>query len=139
MAIQLNVAEAHASAERQVLPLDASRLAPRDPWIGLVHDAIGRALDVCIVEGDASLGRIAEYRRELRACDDWLGRNGDATLVAASAEDLSDHLLKLIHEGLTIERAETVLGALRFFFGYLHEMGFRDDDPTADLDLSWID
>jgi len=138
MSVELKVIEAIAGGEQQQVVCGAPQEQVRDLWKGLVHDVIGRALEVLLLEGGARLSRIGDYRRELHACDEWLELAGNATLVSASAEDLSDHLLELIHCGLTVERAETVLEALRFFFGYLREMGFRDDDPTLVLDLSWI-
>ena len=88
---------------------------------------VDRFLDMMAAEAGASPNTLAAYRNDLAAATEVLSNGlGGATLddLAALAPAWFDIAAS------TLARRSA---ALRRFFGFLHDEGFRDDDPSAAL------
>ena len=88
---------------------------------------IERFLEMMAAEAGAARNTIAAYRSDLSLASDFLGHG----LASASADDLvrlGAHWLELSRSSVARKSA-----ALRRFFAFLHEEGFRTDDPGKAL------
>jgi integrase/recombinase XerD len=88
--------------------------------------AIDAFLAMLAAERGASANTIAAYRRDLRQAERWLG-----DLTAAGAAQLN--ALDRRWAGLAPASAARKASALRQFFGFLADEGYRQDDPSAAL------
>ncbi len=88
---------------------------------------VDRFLDMMAAEAGASRNTIAAYRNDLEAAAQVL----PSGLGASSLEDLA----RLAPEwgNLASSTLARRSAALRRFFGFLHDEGFRSDDPSAAL------
>jgi integrase/recombinase XerD len=88
---------------------------------------VDRFLDMMAAEAGASRNTIIAYRNDLEAASQVLPDG----LVPSSLEDLG----RLAPEwgGLASATLARRSAALRRFYGFLHDEGFRDDDPSAAL------
>jgi integrase/recombinase XerD len=88
---------------------------------------IAAFLEMMAAEAGAARNTLLAYERDLRGASELLG--GD--LSGASAERLKD----LSEAWMPLKRSTVArkAAALRRFFGFLHDEGFRGDDPSASL------
>src|SRR5436305_7613416 len=71
------------------------------------------------------------YRRDLTTCSEWLG----GPVGRASVEELETYLAELRAAGLSPATISRRVAALRAFFRHQALLGFRQDNPAAELDL----
>jgi len=71
------------------------------------------------------------YRRDLAAFRNWLGR----PVGTATTNDLERYLAELRAQGLAATTIARRVAALRAFFRHQALLGFRQDNPAAELDL----
>ncbi len=101
------------------------------PGVRLAHGEdsrlIGAFLEMMSAEAGAAANTLAAYERDLRGASEIMG----GRLAAAS----SDELAKLGEAWMPLKRASVARksAALRRFFGFLHDEGLREDDPSAAL------
>ncbi len=88
---------------------------------------IGAFLEMMAAEAGAAANTLAAYERDLRAASELLGGR-----LATAAPD---QLKRLGEEWMPLKRASVArkAAALRRFFGFLHEEGLREDDPSPAL------
>lgn len=88
---------------------------------------IGAFLEMMAAEAGAAVNTLLAYERDLRGASELLGGG----LAAAPADELK----ALGEHWMTLKRATVARKAatLRRFFGFLHDEGFREDDPSAAL------
>jgi integrase/recombinase XerD len=85
---------------------------------------IGAFLEMMAAEAGAATNTLLAYERDLRGASELL----DGELTAASPEQL-----KMLPEAwMPLQRATVArkAAALRRFYGFLHDEGLRDDDPS---------
>jgi integrase/recombinase XerD len=84
-------------------------------------------LEMMAAEAGAAVNTLAAYESDLRGASELLG----GSLAAASA----DQLKRLGEDWLRLKRATVArkAAALRRFYAFLHDEGFRADDPSAAL------
>ena len=94
--------------------------------LGDLH-TIGAFLEMMAAEAGAARNTLLAYRRDLDGASELLG----GRLAAAS----TDELRRLAEAWMPLKRATVArkAAALRRFFGFLHDEGFRADDPSAAL------
>jgi integrase/recombinase XerD len=71
------------------------------------------------------------YRRDLAAFHNWLG----GAVGTATTNDLDRYLAELRAQGLAATTIARRVAALRAFFRHQALLGFRQDNPAAELDL----
>jgi integrase/recombinase XerD len=88
---------------------------------------IAAFLEMMAAEAGAARNTLLAYERDLRAVSELLG----GRLSAAEA----DHIARLGGEWMPLKRATVArkAAALRRFFAFLHNEGYRSDDPSAAL------
>ncbi|WP_338468372.1 tyrosine recombinase [Novosphingobium sp. ZN18A2] len=93
---------------------------------GRGRDAIDAFLAMLAAERGAAANTIAAYRRDLEASDAVTGN-----IAAATREDM----VRLAHEWRDLAPSSLARksSALRQFFGFLVDEGWRDDDPSPAL------
>lgn len=93
---------------------------------------ISAFLDALLAERDAAENTRLSYGRDLLHFTDWLaGRGSDvATVDRAGVED---YLAGLAAEGLAQSTRARRLSALKQFFRFVHEEGWRADNPVLRL------
>lgn len=97
------------------------------PSAGEDRQLISAFLEMMASEAGAAVNTLLAYERDLRGASELLG----ASLASASAEQLKT----LGEEWLPLKKATVArkAAALRRFFGFLHDEGLREDDPSAAL------
>lgn len=97
--------------------------------------AIARCLDA--VRGETDGGDFDEkaHRRELARLEAWLRAHGGGSVLSASSNQLALYMGRSIREGLPHEQVARRMKSLRRFYGCLKRLGFREDDPMADIRL----
>jgi len=90
-------------------------------------------LEMLVAERGAARNTLDAYRRDLRDATAFLA-DRDVKLAAATAEDLRDYMTFLSKSGLSPRTAARRLSALRQFFKFLQEEGWREEDPTSQLE-----
>lgn len=95
--------------------------------------AVGRFLEMLLVERGASPHTIAAYRRDLGDFAAFLAPRGRDP-SEASETDVVAWLSDLDRRGLAVATVRRRLSALRHFYRFLFLDGVRRDDPTARLD-----
>ncbi len=88
---------------------------------------VDRFLDMMAAEAGASRNTIAAYRNDLAAADLILAHG----LGRATMPELAEMAPRW--SGLAASTLSRRSAALRRFYGFLHEEGLRDDDPSAAL------
>ena len=97
------------------------------------RDAIEAFLDMMSAERGASRNTLDAYRRDLLAFAGALARRG-ANLKAATREDVKRHLASFAASGAKPSSQARALSALRQFYGFAYNEGWRKDDPTSAVD-----
>lgn len=133
-AVGAPVSEPRTNGFEYLAPQPAGALADR--WCGASRDVIERCMEVLLVDGVVGLAAQAECRRHLLALDNWLQESAGKTAVTATTEELCGYLVEFIREGLALDWATSAVESMRRFYAFLQAMGFREDDPAAELDLS---
>lgn len=82
---------------------------------------------------NASQNTLAAYRGDLTEFAHFAGRR-QTTPERASVDQVRKYLKAIDEKGLSSATAARRLSALKRFFRFVVEMGFREDDPTASLD-----
>lgn len=82
---------------------------------------------------NASANTLLAYRHDLTEFARFVGRR-QTTPERASIEHIRGYLKTLDDKGLSAATAARRLSALKRFFRFTVDMGFRDDDPTSTLD-----
>ncbi len=82
---------------------------------------------------NASVNTLAAYRRDLTEFARFAGRRQTAP-ERASADQVRAYLKTLDEKGLAAATAARRLSALKRFYRFTLDMGFREDDPTAGMD-----
>jgi len=113
--------------------MSAKRGSTRRIPAGPADGRIDAFLEMLAAERGAARNTLDAYRRDLRDASAYLdGRGG--SLQAAGAPELQSYMEQLSANGLSARTAARRLSALRQFFRFLHGEGWRDDDPTAQLE-----
>ncbi len=88
---------------------------------------IGAFLEMMAAEAGAAANTLAAYERDLRGASELLA----GQLAIAAPEQLK----RLGEEWMALKRASVArkASALRRFFGFLHDEGLREDDPSPAL------
>ena len=101
------------------------------PGLGLAQgedrQLIGAFLEMMSAEAGAAANTLAAYERDLRGASELLG----GRLAASSPQEmttLGEHWMALKRASVARKAA-----ALRRFFGFLHDEGLREDDPSGAL------
>jgi integrase/recombinase XerD len=97
------------------------------------RDAIEAFLDMMSAERGASRNTLDAYRRDLLAFAGGLARRG-ASLKAATRDDVKRHLAGFAASGAKPSSQARALSALRQFYGFSYNEGWRKDDPTSAVD-----
>jgi len=82
---------------------------------------------------NASSNTLAAYRGDLSEFAMFVGRR-QTTPERASVDHVRGYLKALDEKGLAASTAARRLSALKRFFRFVIDMGFREDDPTSSLD-----
>lgn len=82
---------------------------------------------------NASVNTLSAYRGDLSEFAHFVGRR-QTTPERASADHVRAYLRAINEKGLAASTAARRLSALKRFFRFVIEMGFREDDPTSSLD-----
>lgn len=107
----------------------SSRRIPPGPADGRI-DAF---LEMLAAERGAARNTLDAYRRDLRDASAFLEGRG-RKLEAATSAELQAYMEQLSANGLSARTAARRLSALRQFFRFLLGEGWRDEDPTAQLE-----
>ena len=91
------------------------------------HDLIGRFLEMLAAEQGVATNTLAAYKSDLLAASSLVG----GRLASANADRLAE--LASNWKGLANSSVARKASVLRRFFGFLHEEGFRDDNPSSAL------
>jgi integrase/recombinase XerD len=94
---------------------------------------ISAFLDARAAESGAARNTLLAYGRDLVDAADWLGRHG-AGLTGASRDDLERYLITLDAQGLARATRARRLSALRQFFRFAHDEGWRSDNPAIRIE-----
>ena len=92
-------------------------------------ERIATFLDAQAAELDAALNTRLAYARDLKDFCGWLSRKGLA-LLAVSQSDVEDYLLWLDGDGLSRATRARRLSAIRQFYRFAFEEGWREDHPA---------
>jgi site-specific recombinase XerD len=99
------------------ISVDTHAAEAADPWSGISADVIRRFFDVLCIEHGIPKGMLSAYRADLDAFDRWLMEAKNKTLISATGEDVREYL-------------SVSMSCIRAFYGFLVNVGCRDDDPT---------
>jgi len=94
--------------------------------------ALDRYLDGLLVERGLSQHTVDAYRRDLVRLAGTLEDRG-VDLLAASVEELGQHLRHLRREGLSPRSISRALVSMRRFYAFLVNEGDRSDNPAVNL------
>lgn len=94
---------------------------------------IGPFLDMMAVERGASPRTLRNYGRDLERFAAFLKPRG-VDLLTARREDVSAYMARLHAEGLSAATAALCLSALRQFYLFAYEEGWRGDNPADGVD-----
>lgn len=90
-------------------------------------------LEMLVAERGAARNTVDAYRRDLRDAAAFLEKR-DVKLGGAEADDLRAYMAYLSEAGLSPRTAARRLSALRQFFKFMQEEGWREEDPTTQLE-----
>jgi integrase/recombinase XerD len=99
---------------------------------------IERFADVLWMENGLSENTLMAYRGDLSAVAAWL-KERNLSLAGAAATDLVGCLAERYGEGRALRSNARLLSTLRRFYRYLVREGYRQDDPTADIEPPKMD
>ncbi len=97
------------------------------------HRAISAFLDAIAAEQGAARNTLLAYGRDLRNAADWLAGHG-ADLTTADRAQVEGYLIALEAEGMARATRARRLSALKQFFRFAHDEGWRADNPTLRID-----
>lgn len=97
-------------------------MARPDHWISAF-------LEAQAAERDAARNTRLAYGRDLRDFGDWLSRQG-RDFLTADRKGVEDYLVFCDGQGLSRATRARRLSAIRQFFRFVHEEGWRADDPA---------
>ncbi|MCL4674636.1 MAG: site-specific integrase, partial [Pararhodobacter sp.] len=95
--------------------------------------AISTFLDAIAAENSAARNTLLAYGRDLSHAADWLADHA-SSLSAAAAGDIESYLVALDAEGLARATRARRLSALKQFFRFTYDEGWRTDNPTLRID-----
>lgn len=93
---------------------------------------IGAFLETLAAERDAAVNTRLAYGRDLRDFADWLSRRG-LDLERAGAAEIDGYLVACEAGGLSKATRARRLSAIRQLFRFVHEEGWRGDNPALRL------
>ena len=89
-------------------------------------------LQMMAVERAAAANTLKNYGRDLARFGRFAERRGE-TLQSAGADDIAAWLESLNNEGLAASTAALKVSALRQFYAFLYEDGYREDNPSVSI------
>ncbi len=95
-------------------------------------------LDHLKVERNVSLNTVDGYSRDLVRLCRFLVARGRRRAAAVTHSDLTDHLLELAEEQLSVRSRARALAAIRGYFRFLCSERYLSHDPTEGLDAPRI-
>lgn len=95
--------------------------------------AISTFLDAIAAENSAARNTLLAYGRDLSHAADWLADHA-SSLSGAAAGDIESYLVALDAEGLARATRARRLSALKQFFRFTYDEGWRTDNPTLRID-----
>src|SRR5690625_2437073 len=90
-------------------------------------------LEMLVAEREAARNTVDAYRRDLRDPAVFLEQT-EKSLREPAAAGLRDYMAILSERALSPRTAARRLSALRQFFKFMQEEGWREDDPTGELE-----
>lgn len=94
---------------------------------------ISAFLDAIAAEKGAARNTLLAYGRDLGHAADWLAENGPG-LAEAQADDIEGYLVALDAEGMARATRARRLSALKQFYRFAYDEGWRGDNPTLRID-----
>ena len=91
-------------------------------------------LDHVILERGLSPETLNAYRFDLEHFEDWLTRNGVATLNACTRDHIMDYLMAEKERGMNINSISRRLVAIKVFFRFLKQEGLLDTNVSEVMD-----
>ncbi len=104
-----------------------------DPMAELIYPWIDNFLNMMRSTRNASPNTLSAYRGDLTEFARFAGRR-QTTPERANADQVRAYLRALDEKGLAASTAARRLSALKRFYRFVVDMGFRDDDPTSSMD-----
>ncbi len=95
--------------------------------------AISTFLDAIAAENGAARNTLLAYGRDLSGAADWMSDYG-STLSEADATAIESYLVALDADGLARSTRARRLSALKQFFRFAYDEGWRSDNPTLRID-----
>jgi integrase/recombinase XerD len=99
---------------------------------------VDRFCDALWLENGLSVNTLSAYRRDLHSLAAWLSQR-KVPLAAAGAVDLLSFLASQYQGGRALRSNARMLSSLRRFYRHLVREGWREDDPTADIESPKMD
>jgi len=96
-------------------------------------NAISTFLDAIAAENGAARNTLLAYGRDLAHAADWLSTQG-ASLSEADRDGIESYLVSLDAEGLSRATRARRLSALKQFYRFAHDEGWRADNPVLRID-----
>ncbi len=93
---------------------------------------ISNFLEAAAAESGAARNTLLAYGRDLRDLEGWLLRHG-LHAARVGAPEIESYLLSCEEAGLSRATRARRLSSLRQFFRFIHDEGWRDDNPTLRL------
>ncbi|MCB1395687.1 MAG: site-specific tyrosine recombinase XerD [Rhodobacter sp.] len=94
---------------------------------------ISTFLDAIAAEKGSARNTLLAYGRDLSHAADWLGDHGPG-LAEAQADDIEGYLVALDAEGMSRATRARRLSALKQFYRFAYDEGWRGDNPTLRID-----
>ncbi|MGY6535990.1 MAG: tyrosine recombinase [Pararhodobacter sp.] len=95
--------------------------------------AISAFLDAIAAEQGAARNTLLAYGRDLRDAADWIAAQG-GNLIQASRAQVEGYLVALDGQGMARATRARRLSALKQFFRFAHDEGWRSDNPAIRID-----
>lgn len=93
---------------------------------------ISAFLDAQAAEHNASENTLLSYGRDLLAFETWLGDNG-RNFETATQDTVEGFLISLSEQGLAKATRARRLSAIRSFYRFVYEEGWRSDNPAIQI------
>lgn len=90
--------------------------------------------DALWLEDGLARNTLESYRRDLRQFGEWLGANGERTLLQARQADLEAYLAHKFAQRAKATSASRLLSSLKRFYRFLLRQGTIGSDPTLNID-----
>lgn len=94
------------------------------------HRAISTFLDAIAAENGAARNTLLAYGRDLKHAVEWM----DGTLLSAEAAQIEAYLVALDAEGMSRATRARRLSALKQFYRFAYDEGWREDNPSLRID-----